>query len=139
MIAQALRKLVRERAGNRCECCHVDEEAEPFFTFHIEHIRPRQHGGATDEANLALARHHCNLHKGPNLTAIDPDADLVVALFNPRTDEWLEHFALAGVTVVGRIGRTATGRPAVRLLKMNAPARLQLRAKPGPLEGGGAP
>jgi hypothetical protein len=136
VIAQALRKLVRERAGNRCEYRHVAEEAEPFFTFHNEHIRLRQHAGSTDEANLALACHHCNLHKGPNLTAIDPDTNLVVALFNPRTQEWLEHFTLAGVTVVGR---TATGRATVRLLKMNAPARLQLRAKSGPLEGGGAP
>jgi hypothetical protein len=29
-------------------------------------------GGSDDPDNLALACHHCNLHKGPNLAGVDP-------------------------------------------------------------------
>ena len=46
----ALRDLVRERAGHRCEYCHLPKAAEPFFTYHIEHIVARQHGGGDDES-----------------------------------------------------------------------------------------
>ena len=60
---QALCNLVHERAGNRCEYCHIRQEEEPFFRFHIEHLIARQHGGSDDASNLALACHHCNLHK----------------------------------------------------------------------------
>jgi 5-methylcytosine-specific restriction endonuclease McrA len=64
-MSAALRQLVRDRAGHRCEYRHVRQADDPFFTFHVEHIVPRQHGGATVESNLALACHHCSLHKGP--------------------------------------------------------------------------
>ena len=50
----------------------------------------------TVESNLALACHHCNLHKGPNLTGIDPLTQLVTTLFNPRVDRWDEQFARDG-------------------------------------------
>jgi hypothetical protein len=33
-------------------------------------------------------------HKGPNLTAIDPRTQRIVPLFNPRTQDWVEHFML---------------------------------------------
>jgi hypothetical protein len=121
----SLRQRVRFRAGGRCEYCHIRQDADPFFTFHIEHVVARQHGGPTDESNLALSCHHCNLHKGPNLTGVDPDTGTVVLLFNPRTQAWPEHFALQGATVVGL---TPTGRATARLLDMNDPARVQLRA-----------
>jgi len=34
-----------------------------------------QHGGFDDLDNLALACIDCNLHKGPNLTVIDPETN----------------------------------------------------------------
>ena len=40
---------------------------------HVEHIVPRMHGGSDDLENLALACIDCNLHKGSNLTGIDPE------------------------------------------------------------------
>jgi hypothetical protein len=133
VIPPGLRQLVSHRAGGRCEYCQIDEKAEPFFTFHVEHILPRQHGGTSEERNLALSCHHCNLHKGPNLTGIDPDTNAVVTLFNPRTQRWNEHFALQGVTVVGL---TPVGRTTARLLKMNAPPRILLRSTVWPRERG---
>ncbi|PCJ13055.1 MAG: hypothetical protein COB10_06210 [Planctomycetota bacterium] len=48
----------------------------------VEHIRPKKHGGADDEANLALACIHCNSHKGSNLTGIDPQTEEIVELFH---------------------------------------------------------
>ena len=131
-MSRALRRLVRDRADGRCEYCHVRQDADSFFTFHVEHVRPRQHGGATDESNLALACHHCNLHKGPNLTAVDPETGAVVPLFNPRAQRWDEHFAEQG----GRVqGKDATGRATVTLMVMNAAARVHLRAGGAPGKG----
>ena len=125
MIAAATRDFVRQRARTRCEYCGLSQEAEPFFKFHIEHIVARQHGGADEAENLALACYHCNCRKGTNLTAIDPQSRQVVPLFHPRQHDWAEHFALAGEVVEGR---TATGRATASLLRMNAPDRRRLRA-----------
>src|SRR5687768_18473326 len=50
---------------------------------------------------LPLACHHCNLHKGPNLTAIDPESQLIVSRVHPRQDECTEHFSLHGPLVPG--------------------------------------
>src|SRR6266566_4286721 len=96
----ATRIFVRERAGNRCEYCRLPQDAAPLVTFHVEHIVARQHGGAEDASNLALACHHCNLHKGTNLTGIDPEAGAVVVLFHPRRDVWETHFALRDAVMV---------------------------------------
>ncbi len=58
-----LRQLVRQRAKNSCEYCRMSQDQEPL-RFHIEHIIPIQHKGKDVPENLALACHHCNLHKG---------------------------------------------------------------------------
>lgn len=121
---EATRHGVRQRAADRCEYCGLHQDAEPFFRFHIEHIIARQHSGSDDLANLALACHHCNAHKGPNLSAVDSESGQITMLFHPRQQNWLDHFVLVGNTVRGL---TATGRATVQLLKMNAAARQELR------------
>lgn len=121
----ATRGLVRERAGNLCEYCRLPQEATPFTTFHVEHITAKQHHGTNDPSNLALACHHCNAHKGPNLTGIDPETTQIVPLFHPRRDSWAEHFGRAGVLIVGL---TPTGRATVDVLAMNEPDWVELRA-----------
>jgi hypothetical protein len=121
-------KLVRERAANRCEYCHMRQEDEPFYRLHIEHIIARQHAGSDDASNLALSCHHCNLHKGPNLSAIDPMTSQVVLLFHPRRQTWAEHFFVQGHAIRGM---TPVGRATVRLLAMNAVARMELRVAAG--------
>src|SRR6266446_2474413 len=124
MISASTREAVRRRAGDRCEYCRLPQAAEPDARFHIEHIIARQHGGADDEANLALACHRCNRHKGPNLSGIDPLNSRVVLLFHPRRENWEEHFRLERLEI---IGLTATGRTTVAVLQMNAPVRVELR------------
>lgn len=96
----------------------------PLVAFHVEHVIPRQHGGADEPDNLALACFHCNLHKGPNLTGIDPVTGSVVELFNPRRQVWAEHFVFEGVMIAGA---TPGGRATVRVMSMNAPSRIELR------------
>lgn len=125
----ALRNYVQERAGNRCEYCHMGQDDEPFYRFHIEHIIPRQHGGTDDLTNLALACHSCNLHKGPNLTGLDPLTAQIVPLFDPRRQVWTEHFTQQGAMITGL---TPTGRTTVNLLKMNAVSRIELRHEARP-------
>jgi hypothetical protein len=121
---EALRQFIRERASHRCEYCHLPQDAEPFFAYHVEHIVARQHGGGNDSGNLAFACYHCNSHKGPNLSGLDRESGALVRLFHPRQDQWDEHFERNGVIIVGR---TAIGRATVDLLKMNAADRRRLR------------
>lgn len=123
-VSAAIRRLVRERAGGRCEYCRMAEAWEPYFTYHVEHVVAAQHGGGDAEANLALACNHCNLIKGPNLTSMDPDSGKVTRLFNPRTQQWAGHFRRDGERIAGL---TDIGRTTVFLLQMNAPHRAELR------------
>ncbi len=122
----AVRELVRRRAKDRCEYCRLPQSAVQFAPFHTEHIVARQHGGEDQPSNLALACDRCNLHKGPNLTSIDPETGVLVPLFHPRRDAWTDHFGWAAAEIVGK---TPTGRATVCLLNMNAKRRLHLRSR----------
>ncbi|MEW6169462.1 MAG: HNH endonuclease signature motif containing protein [Pseudomonadota bacterium] len=119
----SLRRFVRIRAGQRCEYCRLPQEFSEL-RFHIEHVIPRQHGGLDETNNLALACPNCNLRKGPNLTAVDPDTRAVVALYHPRAESWFDHFAYDGEYIVGI---SPTGRATVSLLAMNDPERTRIR------------
>ncbi len=55
------REFVRRRAGQRCEYCRLPQAAAPFFTFHVEHVRAKQHRGGDEAANLALACPFCSI------------------------------------------------------------------------------
>ena len=70
-IPAALRRLVTERAGGRCEYCLMPQSASAF-AHEPDHIIPVQHGGKTEIGNLALACLRCNRHKGPNVGSFDP-------------------------------------------------------------------
>lgn len=120
-IDAARRRLVRDRAGCRCEYCFHQDDL-PHVTFHFKHIVARQHNGTDDESNLCLACHWCNFHKGPNL-ATHMDGQLV-PLFHPRTQRWDEHFAVEGDRI---FGLTPVGRGTVELFNMNDEDRRELR------------
>ena len=124
-MTEAARALVRQRAANRCEYCHLHQDDSPLAALHIEHIRPRKHGGSDDESNLGLACIDCNLHKGPNLTGIDPLTGAVTELFHPRQQRWEDHFAFEGIYITGT---TAVGRTTIQVLDMNSDDQLNLRA-----------
>ena len=122
---ESTKALVRERAGNRCEYCQLNQNESPLAVLHIEHIIPKKHGGTDDTDNLALACVDCNLHKGSNLTGIDPETDEITDLFHPRRDQWEEHFGWKGIFIVGL---TAIGRTTVRVFNMNSDDQLSFRS-----------
>ena len=112
-------------AGNRCEYCTHHQDDSPLAVLHIEHIVPRFHCGTDELDNLALACIDCNLHKGPNLTGIDPDTNRITELFHPRRHRWDDHFEWRGIYIVAK---TAIGRTTIRVLHMNSDDQLALRS-----------
>jgi hypothetical protein len=115
------KRFVRARANERCEYCRIHQKIYPDFTFHIEHIVVKRHGGRDEVDNLALSSHLCNSKKGPNLSSLDPDPGLLTRLFHPRTDRWSEHFRATDDGHI--IGLTNVGRTTVNLLDMNSEIR----------------
>ena len=122
-ISARLRRLVMERAQNRCEYCCLAQDGQEA-TFHIDHATPVAVGGTTAETNLALACVSCSLRKGARQKAPDPLTGLVVPLFHPRRDAWNDHFQWSGVQL---LGLTPTGRATVTALNMNRPLILAVR------------
>jgi hypothetical protein len=110
-----LRRLVIERAGNRCEYCLLPQWAA-LHKHEPDHIIPVQHDGKTEESNLALACMRCNRHKGPNVGSFDPLTGNLVSLFNPRLHRWSDHFVLEGATIRAL---TAEARVTIKLLCLN--------------------
>jgi hypothetical protein len=117
------RQLVRDRAQNRCEYCHLPQAGHDE-RFSLDHVIARKHQGPDTPENLALCCLRCNLHKGTDLTGIDPLTRALVPLFNPRRQVWSEHFRWDGAIVSGT---TKTGRTTMSVLRMNAPERVRLR------------
>jgi hypothetical protein len=121
-----LRALVVRRAKYRCEYCGLPEVHALVVPLHLEHVIAKKHHGRTRYSNLALACHHCNLHKGTDLVAIDPRTMKRASLFNPRRHKWPHHFRWEGVFLVGR---TRIGRATVRLLAINDQDMIDLRTR----------
>ena len=124
-IPASLRRLVIQRASDRCEYCGISQMGQ-VATFHIDHIVPTVAGGETTAENLALACVSCSLRKGARQNIEDPQTGAVVSIFNPRQQVWKEHFAWSGVQAVGL---TATGRATVQALNLNRPTMLAIRAE----------
>ncbi|HKQ06895.1 MAG TPA: HNH endonuclease signature motif containing protein [Blastocatellia bacterium] len=119
--------LVARRAAHRCEYCHAPEVIFNF-PFEVEHIIPLSKAGEDNKANLALACRACNVHKGDWLTGLDEQTRSDSRLFNPRGDNWEEHFMLDLET--GTIhGLTAIGRASVWRLRMNKPMQVTARLR----------
>lgn len=114
-IPANLRTEVVRRAGNRCEYCQLSQAGQEA-TFHVDHVRPRIEDGATTIENLALACVSCSLRKGSRQTALDSNSGTEVSLFNPRTQNWNEHFRWASASV---LPLTACGRVTIELLALN--------------------
>jgi 5-methylcytosine-specific restriction endonuclease McrA len=70
-VPVALAKLVRARAGYKCEYCRLPQSSQEA-AFHIDHILPQAAGGATVADNLALACVTCSLRKAARTFAYHP-------------------------------------------------------------------
>jgi hypothetical protein len=136
-LSRATRNKIASAAHFRCEYCQTAQEISGA-QMHVEHIIPLARGGRSDESNLCLARcmsnisfplpvvaaqtkaicAWCNSYKWAQTHGVDPETHVEVPLFNPRTQQWHDHFCWSenGVYI---IGLTAIGRATVDTLKMN--------------------
>jgi 5-methylcytosine-specific restriction endonuclease McrA len=130
-LPAALRRLVIERAGNRCEYCLLSQIGQEA-TFHVDHVVPVAVGGPTEADNLALACVSCSLRKAARETAADPATGEDAPIFNPRRQCWDESFRWDGTRLVGA---TATGRATVAALALNRPLILAIRAEAAAVGG----
>ena len=122
-IAESLRQQVISRAQNRCEYCQLSYGLS-FYSHEVDYVIAVKHGGKTVESNLAYACWRCNRYKGNDLGSFDPKTGEFCFLFNPRTQNWEEHFKESDSKI---LGVTPEGRTTVTLLKFNTPERLQER------------
>ena len=88
--------------------------------------------------NLAAACWPCNRAKSDATTGIDPRSGAVTALFNPRTQQWDEHFIWSS-DFLDVIGVTPTGRATVVALRPNRPEYRRQRARLRAAAQGGGP
>ena len=121
-----LRDAVIRRADNRCEYCQLPAQLQ-VGGFEVDHILPRSRGGQTEMANMALACPHCNARKWAHIDGEDPVSGQHVALFNPRLQQWEEHFQWSEQRLFEIVGFSMHGRATVARLQMNHPNLLSIR------------
>lgn len=118
---------VRRDARNRCGYC-LSPQHLVLGPLHVEHITPLAAGGSDDEDNLWLSCAVCNGHKSDKTSATDPDTNVEYQLFNPRTQDWPDHFRWSddGLRI---IGVTPVGRATVSALQLDSdPIAIAVRA-----------
>jgi HNH endonuclease len=116
-ISITSRQRIRQRAKFLCEYCHSSEEASTsLFTF--DHLIPQSLGGNDIEHNLALACHRCNGRRYNFTDGIDPETQITCSLFNPRQNDWSEHFVWS-VDGQNILAITAIGRATLKRLDLN--------------------
>jgi hypothetical protein len=93
-----IRRLVASRARFLCEYCLIHER-DTFLGCEVDHIISEKHGGITSEDNLAYACVFCNRYKGSDIASLLPTGDLR-RFYNPRIDQWKQHFRLQGTVIV---------------------------------------
>jgi hypothetical protein len=117
-IPLEMKQRVRLAARNRCGYC-LSPQHLVMARLELEHIIPLVKGGSNEEENLWLACPICNRYKGDKTQAIDPVSGEEVPLYNPRTQNWLDHFRWSeeGLHI---IGLTAIGRATVAALHLSS-------------------
>ena len=121
-VPQALRRAVRERAGNCCEYCGIREE-DTEFGCEVDHIISEKHMGRTEADNLALSCFFCNRNKGSDIGSVRSSEDAtIIRFFNPRTDIWSEHFAFDAQRHI--VPATDIGHVTARILGFNTENRI---------------
>lgn len=121
-ISAELRQAIAHRANLLCEYC-VIAEADTFYGCEVDHIISIKHGGSSEADNLAYACAQCNRAKGSDVGSISASGEFT-RFFNPRTDRWIEHFRLEGVSIQPL---TTIGDVTVRIFGLNDSARIHER------------
>lgn len=71
--------------------------------------------------NLAYACVYCNRFKGSDIGSVYWPSEEIVRFYNPRTDQWADHFQVQDVTIVPL---TTIGEVTIRVFKFNHIDRL---------------
>lgn len=123
-ISNEQRRLVREWVGNCCEYCRVSQTGR-LVGFQVDHIIAIKHGGADSDDNLCLACYECNISKGSNVAALDPASGNATKLYDPRQQNWDEHFKINTDATLS--GLTPEGRATILVLRINDEERVKQR------------
>ncbi|MEM1293831.1 MAG: HNH endonuclease [Verrucomicrobiota bacterium] len=107
-------------AANIAEC----PQSGTILPHEQDHIQAQKHHGPTTLENLCWSCAQCNGAKGANVAGYDPDTGQLTALFNPRSQDWSDHFVWEGAVL---IGKTPEGRTTVDVLSINWPERVEHR------------
>ncbi|WP_058997537.1 HNH endonuclease [Leptolyngbya sp. NIES-2104] len=124
-IPAPLRRQVENRANFRCEYCRLPAGVA-FYSHEIDHVIAEKHKGETIAENLALTCWRCNRHKGSDLGSFDPQTGDFSFLFNPRTQQWSDHFRFDQASL---FGLTPEGRTTIELLQLNGNERIEERQR----------
>jgi HNH endonuclease len=120
------KQFVLIRAVGCCEYC-LSRHDFSSETFAIEHIIPLILKGTHDLINLAFSYSGCNNRKNRRIQAVDPLTGKLVDLYNPRIDEWLNHFEWQNDCLIIN-GLTPKGRATIEALKLNREGVVNLRS-----------
>ena len=126
LISEQLRQVVTQRAGHRCEYCHLAQEFQ-VATFPADHVTPKALEGPTLADNLALACPRCNALKWTRTECHDFETGTTVPIFDPRSKTWSEHFRWSPTEPILLEGLTRTGRGTIVLLDLNGAPHLAIR------------
>lgn len=126
-LSSEMRLRLLEADDHRCAYCRTTEKnsGQPMV---VDHLIPVSLGGITEFENLCFSCRRCNEFKGGNIQAEDPLTGAYVSLFNPREQQWDEHFRWDS-TGIHLVGLTAVGRATIVALRMNNQVILSARRR----------
>lgn len=125
-ISKKVKQLVADRAEHCCEYCLSQAKFSPDY-FSIEHIIPSIKAGSNKLDNLEYSCLACNNHKFTAVSALDPLTGLEAPPYNPRLDNWNEHFRWSD-DCSELIGISPTGRATIERLYLNRKNVVNLRS-----------
>lgn len=98
-ISDEVKQAIRARAKYICEYYHSLERLSAN-RFTVDHVTLSSLGGSDKIDNLALACRRCNERRYNFVAGIDPETQEIVPIFNPRRQQWEEHFVWLNQGVV---------------------------------------
>lgn len=108
----------------------LDEDSLDVTVFCEDHIIPKSQflindPGRDHPDNLAWSCPICNGKKWRKTSAEDPETGKIVSLFNPRMQEWKEHFSVSPSGHINGLG--PIGRATAQALGLNIKERVEVR------------
>jgi hypothetical protein len=125
-ITDKLRQQITLDAQSRCGYCLV-EAKYVYAAMEIDHLIPTAKGGSDTRENLWLACPRCNGFKSDQINSIDHISGQIAALFNPRYQDWRDHFTWDDTDHALIIGKTVEGRATIVALQINNEDNLAFR------------